>query len=59
MSVNEFIKNMAAAGFTGNFRATNDEMTIKGTIYPDGTIKKVRVATYQESKEKIKKILND
>ena len=50
---------MAAAGFTGNFVATNNEQTYKGTINKDGTIKTVRVQTVDESRRKIKELLND
>lgn len=56
-TVNQFIKEMAAAGFTGNFVATNNEQTYKGTINKDGTIKTVRVQTVDESRRKIKEIL--
>ena len=58
MSVNEFINNMAAAGFDGTFRATNGEMTIRGTIDVDGKITKYRVATADESRAKIKEMMD-
>jgi len=58
-TVNQFIKEMAAAGFTGNFVATNNQQIYKGTINKDGTIKTVRVQTADESRRKIKEILND
>ena len=58
MSVNEFIKNMAAAGFTGIFRATNGEQSYRGTINDDGTIEKVKVRTVAESRAEINRILH-
>ena len=58
MSVNEFINNMAEAGFTGNFRATNGEMTFRGTIYPDKSIKKYKVVSAAESRAKIKEMMD-
>ena len=59
MSVNEFINNMAAAGFTGTFRASNSELTIRGTISEGGKIRKYRVATVEESRAKIKEMFDD
>lgn len=56
MSINEFIKNMAAAGFDGNFRATNGEYTFRGTINTDGTITKIKVQSSDESRQKIKEM---
>jgi hypothetical protein len=53
MTINEFIKSMAAEGFTGDFRATNGEHTYRGSIDSDGVIKTVKVQTIAESKEKI------
>ena len=58
MSVNEFINNMAKAGFTGIFRATNGEMTIRGTIYADGSIRKYKVVSAEESRAKIKEMMD-
>ena len=58
MSVNEFINKMAAAGFTGTFRASNGDMIIRGTISKDGEIKKYRVATSDESRAKIKEMMD-
>ena len=57
MSVNEFIKNLAAAGFTGVFKATNGEQSYCGTINKDGTIEKVKVRSVAESRAEINKIL--
>lgn len=56
MTVNEFIKNMAAAGFTGDFRATNGEHTFRGSIAEGGVISKVKVQTVEESRNKIKEM---
>jgi hypothetical protein len=58
MSVNEFIKNMAAAGFTGSFRASNGEQSYRGIINSDGTIEKVKVRTVAESRAEIDRILH-
>jgi hypothetical protein len=58
MSVNEFIKNMAAAGLNGNFRATNGEHSYRGTINADGTIEKIKVRTVAESRAEINRILH-
>lgn len=57
MSVNEFIKNMAAAGFTGGFRATNGEQSYRGSIEAGGKISTIKVQTVAESREKIKEML--
>ena len=59
MTVNEFITKMAEAGFTGTFRASNGEMTIRGTISENGEIKKYRVATAEECRAKIKEMFDD
>ena len=59
MTVNEFITKMAEAGFTGTFRASNGELTIRGTISESGEIKKYRVATAEESRAKIKEMIDD
>jgi hypothetical protein len=58
MSVNEFIKNMAAAGFTGVFRASNGEQSYHGTINSNGTIEKVKVRSVAESRAEINRILH-
>ena len=58
MSVNEFIKNLAAAGFTGSFRASNGEQSFRGTINSDGTIEKVKVRSVAESRAEINRILH-
>lgn len=56
MSVNQFINNMAAAGFSGVFTASNGEMTIKGEI-KDGKVIKRKVPAISESRAKIKEML--
>ena len=56
MSVNQFIENMAAAGFSGAFIASNGIMTIKGEI-KDGKVIKRKVPAISESRAKIKEIL--
>ena len=58
MTINEFIKSMAAEGFSGNFRATNGEHSYRGSIDKNGVIKTVRVQTVAESREKIGEIFN-
>jgi hypothetical protein len=58
-TVNQFIKEMDAAGITGNFVATNGEQTYKGTINKDGTIKTIKVQTVNESRRKIRELLNE
>jgi len=57
MTINEFIKSLAAAGLHGEFRATNGEHTYKGTIKKDGSITTIKVQTVAESRQKIKEIL--
>lgn len=56
MTINEFIKNMASAGFSGDFRATNGQHTYRGSIDSNGVIKTVKIQTVSESKEKINEI---
>ena len=56
MTVNEFIKNMAAAGFTGEFKATNLQHTYRGTIDANGNVSSVKVQTVEESRNKIKEM---
>jgi hypothetical protein len=58
VSVNEFIKNMAAEGFSGSFRATNGDHTYRGTI-ENGKVSIVKVQTAAESRAKIKELLGD
>jgi hypothetical protein len=58
MTVNEFIKDMAAAGFDGSFRATNGEHTYRGTI-GDGKVSTVKVQSVAESQRKIRELLGD
>jgi hypothetical protein len=57
MTVNEFIKSLAANGLHGEFRATSEGVTYKGTIKEDGSITTIRVQTVAESRQKIKEIL--
>lgn len=57
MTVNEFIKSLAANGLHGEFKATNGEHTYKGTIKPDGSITTIKVQTVEESRQKIKDLL--
>ena len=58
MTVNEFIKNMAAAGFTGEFRATNLQHTYRGTIDANGRVSSVKVQSVEESRRKIQEMLH-
>lgn len=58
MTVNEFIKSLAANGLHGEFKATNGEHTYKGTIKEDGSITTIKVQTVEESRQKIKDLLN-
>jgi len=58
VSVNEFIKSMAAEGFSGTFRATNGEHTYRGSI-EDGKISTVKVQSVSESQAKIKELFGD
>ena len=58
MTVNEFIKDMAAAGFDGSFRATNGEHTYRGTI-ENGKVSTVKVQSAAESQRKIRELLGD
>jgi hypothetical protein len=57
MSVNEFIKNMAAAGFTGSFKASNGEQSYRGSIEAGGKISTIKVQTVAESRDKINRML--
>lgn len=57
MTINEFIKNLAAAGFDGDFRATNGEHTYRGTIEVDGKISTIKVQSVEESRRKIQEML--
>ena len=57
MTVNEFLKDMAAAGFSGSFRATNGKQTFRGSI-EDGKISTIKVQTVSESRAKIGEIFN-
>lgn len=57
MSVNEFIKSMAAAGFTGSFRASNGEQSYRGSIEDGGKISTIKVKTIEQSRAEIKDML--
>jgi hypothetical protein len=57
MTVNEFIKSLAANGLHGEFKATNGEHTYPGTIKENGTRTTIKVQTVAESQKKIKEIL--
>lgn len=59
-TVSQFLKEMAQAGFTFDYRATNGEMTFVGKCQKSGAdyvITHKRVQTVDESKRKIKDIL--
>jgi hypothetical protein len=59
-TISEFLKEMADAGFTFDYRATNGEMTFVGKCVKSGseyTITHRRVQTVAESKAKIKELL--
>jgi len=59
-TISEFLKEMADAGFTFDYRATNGEMTFVGKCVKSGSEYKIthkRVQTVAESKAKIKEIL--
>lgn len=62
MTINEFVKSMADAGFDFKFKAENGDMTIVGesVMCADGKciITKRRVMTVDESRKAIKNILN-
>lgn len=59
-TISEFLKEMADAGFTFDYRATNGEMTFVGKCVKSGSEYKIthkRVQTVAESRAKIKEIL--
>lgn len=59
-TVSQFLKEMAQAGFTFDYRATNGEMTFVGKCEKSGAnyvITHNKVQTVNESKRKIKEIL--
>jgi len=59
-TISEFLKEMANAGFTFDYRATNGEMTFVGKCERSGSEYKItheRVQTVAESKAKIKEML--
>ena len=61
MSVNEFIKKLAAAGFDFSFRASDGNITVTGECVQlkdhDFRIVSRRVQSVQESRDKINKML--
>lgn len=59
-TISEFLKEMAEAGFTFDYRATNGEMTFVGKCVKSGSEYKIthkRVQTVAESRAKIKEML--
>jgi hypothetical protein len=61
-TINQFLKEMAQAGFTFDYRATNGEMTFVGKCVRSGadyTITHRKVENSKESMRKIRDILND
>lgn len=54
MTCNEFISAMRDAGFSGTFRATKGNQTFTGTINQNSTVSTIKVATTDESRQKIK-----
>ena len=59
MTINEFIKSMAAEGFNGKFKATNGEHSYRGEIDDKGVITTVKIQTIAESKSKINDIFKN
>lgn len=59
-TISEFLKEMAEAGFTFDYRATNGEMTFVGKCVKSGSEYKIthkKVQTVAESRAKIKEML--
>lgn len=59
-TISEFLKEMAEAGFTFDYRATNGEMTFVGKCVKSGSEYKIthkKVQTIAESRAKIKEML--
>lgn len=54
-SCSEWLKEMAAAGFTGTFKATSAGQTYVGEL-KDGEVKARKVSSVEESKAQINKI---
>lgn len=57
MTVSEWLKDMAAAGFDGEFTASNGADNYIGEIR-DGKVFSRKLASANESREKIKAIFN-
>lgn len=57
MSIDEFIKKLAATGAFGEFIATSEGVKYKGTIKEDGSITRIKVQSISESRQKIKDLL--
>jgi len=58
-TINQFIKEMADAGFTFDYRASNDEVTFVGKCVKSGSeyvVTHRKVQTADESRNKIKEI---
>lgn len=61
-TINQFIKDMAEAGFDFQFRATNGEITFVGKCVRSGadyTITHRKLENAKESMRKIRDMLND
>lgn len=56
-SCSDWLKEMAAAGFDGTFKATSNGQTFIGEI-KDGEVKAKKVTSAEESRKKIKDMLN-
>ena len=54
MSCNDFIKSMKDAGFSFRYRATNGKQVFTGEIKQNGKMFTTKVATSDESRQKIK-----
>lgn len=55
-TINEFLKEMAAEGFSFNFRATNGTDIFNGTC-SNGVLKVKRQLTAEQQKQRIAEIL--
>lgn len=51
---NQFIKEMKEAGFSFKYRATNGKQVFTGEVKQDGEMVTTKVATSEESRQKIK-----
>ena len=59
-TISQFLKEMADAGFTFDYKATNSEVSFVGKCVKSGSEYKIthrRLKTVEESKAKIKEIL--